>query len=146
MKPIAWISGIIIAALCAFIIVDGSSEPTKISYAETRRSVDALDGRDGIEFIKLQDWKVVSEPGTTLEKRLRELLHLKQRRSYSRIEAQQFRDSAGGFSIEIHDKGREGADVTIYADSGFMKPSKRTRDHLITLFPHAHLVTDSQDQ
>ena len=146
MKPVASIPGIIIATLCAFIIADGSGGAPKISYAEARRSVDALDGHDGIEFIETQDWKVGAELGTTLEKRLRELLHVKQRRSSFRIEAHQFRDSTGGFSIKIYDKGREGADVTIYADAGFMEPSKRTRDHLITLFPHAHLVTGSQDQ
>ena len=145
MKPAAWISGIIIAALCAFIIVDGSGGAPKISYAEARRSVDALDGHDGIEFIQTQDWKVGAELGTTMEKRLRELLHLKQRRSSFRLEAHQFRDSTGGFSIKIYDKGREGTDVTVYADTGFMKPSKRTLDHLITLFPHAHLVADSQE-
>lgn len=146
MKPVAWLSVIVVAALCALTIFDGARSIPDISYAEVRRSVDGLDGHDGIEFIQTQNWKGGAELGTTLEKRLRDLLHVKQRRSSFRIEAHQFRDFAGGFSIKIYDKGREGVEVTIYLDAGILKPSKRTRDHLVAVFPHAHLQAESEDQ
>jgi hypothetical protein len=146
MKLIVWITVVFAAGLCALLIVGESNSIPEISYTEARGKVDSLDGHDGIEFITTQDLKCNAVQGSTLEKRLRDFLHVKQRRSSYRIEAHQFRDSAGGFSIKICTKEREGVEVTIDPDTGILKPSNRTRDHLLALFPHAHLEAGTENQ
>jgi hypothetical protein len=134
MKIAAWIGAFLAVALLAFVL-GGRDE--RMSAKDARTKIVALSKAPGLRLTDTKKFAGDSILGGKIEKRTRDLLHINRRETPSVIEDYHFRDSSGGFTIQLLDREGEPAEIRVY---GGAKASKSMGELLRTTFPEADFV------